>query len=68
MTLMFKALHIGISETIHRLCLQANVYVREFCGSVHSLHAYVCKLIYVLYICIDKPRPMCAHVSTFKPI
>ena len=55
MTLMFTALHIGLFRTVHRLYLQANTYVREFCGKCAWPEC-----VYVLCVC--------ACVCEFKPI
>ena len=60
-------------------CISVRVYVCEsFVSSVHDgLNAFMCCVCacvcvcinqYVCCICIDKTRPMCVHVPTFKPI
>ena len=77
MTLMFTGLHIGLFETIRKLCPLANMYVDvSFVENVHGLNTCVCCVcacvcvcvnLYVCYICIIKLRLMCVHVPTFKP-
>ena len=51
MTLMFTAQHIGLYKTIHRLCLQANMYVGvSFMESDHSMKAFMCCVRMRIYV------------------